>query len=300
MVKGVDVSEFQGEVDWARAKAAGVGFAMLRAGYGKGNADAHFAANAAACNALSIPFGVYWFGYPLSVSDAEKEAEYCAEALKSCRVTFPVAYDFEYNSVAWCVKNGVTADGAFATACAKAFCEGIRKAGYTPAVYTNADFADRMFDLSALSDYELWYAYYQPEPERETDLWQYTSSGTVSGIAGNVDMNIAYKDYGAAESAVPAEAETTETTETTETAGTAEPAETEETFEMTMTILKRGSTGKSVKALQILLSGYGYDPNGIDGIFGPGCESAVKRYQSASALDADGYVGPLTWGSLLK
>ena len=69
---------------------------------------------------------------------------------------------------------------------------------------------------------------------------------------------------------------------------------------MTMTVLKRGSTGKSVKALQILLSGYGYDPNGIDGVFGPGCESVVKRYQFANGLDTDGCVGPLTWGRALR
>ena len=195
-LKGIDVSQWQGNIDWQKVKGAGVQFAMLRAGYGRNNLDTKFHRNAQGAAAAGIPVGLYWFSYALNVEIARKEAQYAVELAKKYKITWPIAYDLEYDTVSYAVKNGVTITKSLATQMAIAFCEEIKRLGYIPMVYTNLDYLNRYFDRSKLP-YDLWYAQYGSTASvSDKEIWQYSSKGSVPGIAGNVDMNHGYKDYG--------------------------------------------------------------------------------------------------------
>lgn len=127
---------------------------------------------------------------------ARKEAQYAVELAKKYKITWPIAYDLEYDTVSYAVKNGVTITKSLATQMAIAFCEEIKRLGYIPMVYTNLDYLNRYFDRSKLP-YDLWYAQYASTASvADKEIWQYSSKGSVPGIAGNVDMNHGYKDYG--------------------------------------------------------------------------------------------------------
>ena len=195
-LKGIDVSQWQGNIDWQKVKGAGVQFAMLRAGYGRNNLDTKFHRNAQGAAAAGIPVGLYWFSYALNVEIAREEAQYAVELAKKYKITWPIAYDLEYDTVSYAVKNGVTITKSLATQMAIAFCEEIKRLGYIPMVYTNLDYLNRYFDRSKLP-YDLWYAQYASTASvADKEIWQYSSKGSVPGIAGNVDMNHGYKDYG--------------------------------------------------------------------------------------------------------
>lgn len=195
-LKGIDVSQWQGNIDWQKVKGAGVQFAMLRAGYGRNNLDTKFHRNAQGAAAAGIPVGLYWFSYALNVEIARKEAQYAVELAKKYKITWPIAYDLEYDTVSYAVKNGVTITKSLATQMAIAFCEEIKRLGYIPMVYTNLDYLNRYFDRSKLP-YDLWCAQYASTASvADKEIWQYSSKGSVPGIAGNVDMNHGYKDYG--------------------------------------------------------------------------------------------------------
>ena len=195
-LKGIDVSQWQGNIDWQKVKGAGVQFAMLRAGYGRNNLDTKFHRNAKGAVAVGIPVGLYWFSYALNVEMAKKEAQYAVELAKKYKITWPIAYDLEYDTVSYAAKNGVTITKSLATQMAIAFCEEIKRLGYIPMVYTNLDYLNRYFDRSKLP-YDLWYAQYASAASvADKEIWQYSSKGSMPGIAGNVDMNHGYKDYG--------------------------------------------------------------------------------------------------------
>lgn len=198
--KGIDVSKWQGVIDWEKVKADGVEFAMLRAGYGQGNIDEYFKRNADECTRLGIPFGVYWFSYAYTEAMARREAEHCLEAVRPYKLSYPVAFDFEYDSVSYAQKHGVTITKQRASDMTRAFCEAIRVNGYAPIVYANPDYLSRYFDADIANRYDIWLAQWPNNPDvnnppRECTMWQYTSSGNVSGINGRVDMNVCYKDY---------------------------------------------------------------------------------------------------------
>ena len=110
--KIIDVSKWQGVIDWARVKASGIDGVMLRAGAGAGKADVQFARNARECNRLGIPIGAYWFSYAWSPDMARREAEYCLAAIKPYTLDLPVAFDWEYDSMKRANQNGVTPDKA--------------------------------------------------------------------------------------------------------------------------------------------------------------------------------------------
>lgn len=197
--KYIDISKWQGDVDFAKVKGDVDGI-IIRAGYGQNNIDAKFERNIKECNKHGIPCGVYWFSYAYTEEMAKKEAEYCLAAIKPYKVELPVCFDFEYDSVDKAKANyGVTIDKTLATKLVHAFCGTIEAAGYYAMNYTNKDYLNRYFDDSTLK-YDLWIAAWPTKPDpknppRECGIWQYTSKGSVSGINGNVDMNYAYKDY---------------------------------------------------------------------------------------------------------
>ena len=218
--RGIDVSKYQGVIDWTKAKQDGVQFAILRAGWGQKTIDGSFRRNAEQCTAHKIPFGVYWFSYATTPEHARKEAQACLKAIEPYKLTYPVCYDFEYDSVVYAKKKGITATRKLVSDMARAFLNEVKAAGYIPCNYTNLDFSSRYFDRSVMEDYDKWAARYTSKPKdvvNGASLWQYSSTGKVLGISGKVDMDYALKDYEAAHTgtsstlAVPVELEAAKT-----------------------------------------------------------------------------------------
>ena len=162
--KGIDVSSWQGAIDWAKVKSDGVEFAMIRAGWGTGSADKYFAINAQGCAAQGIPFGVYWFIYCTDDASAKKNANACIQAAKDVRLTYPICCDFEYDSVSYANRYGINVNKDNASRWVKIFLETVKAAGYNVANYTNLDFLNRYFTNEIKNNYDLWYAYWALPP----------------------------------------------------------------------------------------------------------------------------------------
>lgn len=190
---GIDVSEHNGKLDWAAIKKAGISFAIVRTGYGTGHTDAYFKRNIEGALAQGIHVGIYHFSYALNPAGAKKEAEFVLKLLEPYKgkITLPVFFDFEYDTVSYAKKQGVTLGKESFNSHAVAFCETIRAAGYTPGVYYNLDYARNYVDKSRLGGYAQWYAQYAATASISGwDLWQYSSSYTIPGCSGRFDVNI--------------------------------------------------------------------------------------------------------------
>lgn len=203
---GVDVSDYQGNVDWTAVKNAGMDFAILRLGWrgstqGLLHVDETFEQNFENATDAGLFVGVYFFSQAVTEAEAEAEADFVVETLNGRKVAYPVVFDWETPMPSEQIPQedlrAYDMDGEEVTKIAKAFCERVKAAGYTPCVYTNKSMAYEFFDLSELSAYDLWYAEYQDAPSLYYDfrIWQYTDAGTVPGIEGGVDMNICFKPY---------------------------------------------------------------------------------------------------------
>ena len=213
---GVDVSSHQGEIDWQAAADSGVEFAMIRAGYrgyteGGLFEDACFAANMDGALAAGLEVGVYFFSQALTEEEALEEADFLLSLIDGCPITYPVVFDWERQSAE--TSRTREADGAVITACAAAFCSAVEAAGYLPMVYFSPSKAYGELDLSALTAWPFWLAHYTADYAFTTfryhfSMWQYTSTGSVPGIRGNVDLDLALTDFSppqdeAADSAAP-------------------------------------------------------------------------------------------------
>lgn len=195
---GIDVSRFQGNIDWQEVKREGIQFAMLRAGFGAGNIDVQFRKNAEGCTRWGIPFGVYWFSYAYTSQMARKEAELCLETIEDFSVEYPVCIDFEEDSVRYAVSRGVQVTRDLATDIVDAFCKRTEQLGYYAMYYSNLDFLDRMFAPWLRDKYALWLARYGEMPDiGRVAMWQYSESGKISGVQGDVDLNRTWEDLGA-------------------------------------------------------------------------------------------------------
>ena len=203
--KGIDVSYAQGVIDWDALAASGtVDFVMIRAGYGQGTIDKQWKRNADECTRLGIPFGVYWFSYATTVERAANEAEYCLQAIAPYKLSYPVAWDFEYDSVKYAAGKGAGITKKLASDMGRAFLARIEEAGYYPMLYTNADYLSRYFDADLAGRYDIWLAQwpsYTPNLENPPvavrgGIWQYANDGVVSGVSANVvDLDACYTDY---------------------------------------------------------------------------------------------------------
>ncbi|MCM1272176.1 MAG: SH3 domain-containing protein [Clostridium sp.] len=195
---GIDVSEFQGAVDWQKAKTSGVTFAILRCGFGENvesQDDKRFAANAEACEALNIPYGVYLYSYSTNVEHAKSEAEHVIRLVKGKKLTYPVFYDMEDNDTLGSCTTSVMGD------IAEAFCNEILKAGYQVGIYANLYWLNNKLTDSRFDKWDKWVAQYYKECQYEKPYvgWQYSSTGRVDGVTGNCDMNFFYKEYAGGE-----------------------------------------------------------------------------------------------------
>ena len=199
--QGVDVSSWQGEIDWEKVKAAGIDFAIIRVGYrGYGAAgnlsyDTYAVKNIKGAIAAGIPVGVYIFSQAINTQEAIEEADYIVSKIRAYDITLPVVFDYEYYQTGkgrlWDAHLSVTA----ATNVCKAFCERVASYGYAPMVYANKSFLESVIDGNALAEkYPIWLANYtsQTKYAGEYEYWQYTSSGKVDGISGNTDLNFRY------------------------------------------------------------------------------------------------------------
>ena len=199
--KGIDVSEWQGTIDWDKVKAAGIEFAMIKAGSGRNRVDPEFKRNISECNRLGIPCGVYWFSYAYTEELAHNEAKYCLEAIAPYKLDYPVAFDFEYDSVNNAAKLGIEITREMASSFARAFLEDIEAARYYAMLYTNSDYLKRYFDQDLAKRYDVWLAMWQANPnlnDKPTQaggIWQYSDTGNVPGISARVDLDAAYYDY---------------------------------------------------------------------------------------------------------
>ncbi len=203
-IKGVDVSKYQEKIDWQAVAADGVEFAIIRLGFrgmgtnGTCELDPYFKQNMEGARAAGIDVGVYFFTQATTVAEAKEEAQFVIDSLKGYDVTWPVVFDTEKITSYEKARANVL-PREVRTACAKAFLEEIKAAGYTPMLYASTNWTIMKLDMSQLDDYDFWYAYYGDNIYYPYDfqMWQYSSSGTVNGIKGNADMNISFVDYGA-------------------------------------------------------------------------------------------------------
>lgn len=203
MYKGPDLSYHNGNVNIKQIRDAGYERIGLRAGYGKNNTDQKYAVNAQACVNLKVPVMLYWFSYAYTEGMAEKEGQYAVEHAKKYWKKCPIAFDFEYDSINYARKKGVNITKETATEYAIAFLKVVRDSGYTPVLYTNKDYLNRYFDMKKITaeigKVYVWYARYKntiPESEiNVADIWQFSSTYTVPGVAGKVDMNKFYTDF---------------------------------------------------------------------------------------------------------
>ncbi len=198
---GIDMSQWQGNVNWNKIKASGVDFVMLRLGYGKGRygsssctVDSKFQSYVQGAQSVGIPIGIYFYSYATTPKQAQAEAEFTISNIQGIDIEFPVAYDIEDAAI---LKK---TDKATRTEMARTFMETIKAAGYTPMFYCNQNWYNNYLDSQKLSDYEFWYARYTyVEPDRSVynyGMWQATSTQKMSGITENtVDLNFLYKDY---------------------------------------------------------------------------------------------------------
>ena len=194
-IPGVDVSYYQGEIDWEKVKASGIEFAIIRLGYrgygeeGKLAEDKMAYKNIEGALEAGLKVGVYFFSQAITVEEAVEEAEFVLKRIEKYDITMPIVYDWEYVSNEARTAN---MDRRTLTDCYQAFCEKITEAGYTPMAYFNSYQSKNLMYLTELESYPFWLALYSDRmtyPYR-FEMWQYTDSGKVPGIEGNVDINL--------------------------------------------------------------------------------------------------------------
>lgn len=196
---GVDVSVYQGEIDWQQVAAAGVEFAMIRCGYrgytqGAIQPDKYFEANMKGALEAGLEVGVYFFSQAIHPQEAQEEAEYVLNAIEGYKVTYPVVFDWEIITGSEDARTRGLG-GQTLTDCATAFCDAIEQGGYDPVIYFNQDMGYLDFRLDQLKQYDFWLAEYNALPSfyYHFDLWQYTNRGAVPGIQGDVDLNLDFR-----------------------------------------------------------------------------------------------------------
>lgn len=191
--EGIDVSEHNGTIDWAKVRADGIDYAIIRIGaHGTANdaivVDDSFSRNLAGAKEAGLGVGAYFYSQATTEDEAVTEAKFVLEQLNGAQLSYPVIFDFE----------PVAGDRAFGlttqerTSIAAAFCSTIEDAGYKAAIYCSSSDLTNMYNLDRLSQYGFWMAQYSATPTTSVafTMWQYTNTGTVNGIQGSVDLNI--------------------------------------------------------------------------------------------------------------
>lgn len=193
---GIDVSKWQGDIDWKAVKDDGIEFAMIRLGLGSKNGsgfrlDPYFEKNVGGALDAGIDIGCYFYSYALTIDEAREEAQYVVDVLSSYNgFTYPIVLDMESAQQQELGKD-------LLTQIVIEFGKVIRGAGYYFMLYSNPSWLKYQLHDEMLGDIDHWLAQWRDEPtyEGEYGMWQYSSKGRVKGVAGDVDMNVAYRDY---------------------------------------------------------------------------------------------------------
>ena len=193
-IKGIDVSEWQGNIDWQQVKDSGVEYVIIRVG-GRGTSEGALYGDERCqeyyegATAAGLKVGAYIFAQSITVEEAIEEADYVLNAVKDWDVQMPLVYDWEY--VDQYARTG-NMDSRTLTDMAKAFCDRILEAGYEPMIYFGRSQSVDLLNLEELVDYPFWLAMYTTimDYPYKVDMWQYTDTGSVPGISGNVDLNL--------------------------------------------------------------------------------------------------------------
>ena len=196
-LKGIDVSKWNGRIDWKKVKKAGIDFCIIRTGYSK-TVDYKFKYNIEEAIENGLQIGVYHFSYATTNAKAKEEAEFCLELIKPYKkyITLGVWFDYEYDSVSYSRRYGVYPTKKSVTSLAKTFCSTVEKNGYSTGIYTNLDFSSNYFTKEVLNKYPTWIAVWGKMTYKgDFVMWQYTDSGRVDGINGIVDMNWYFRGY---------------------------------------------------------------------------------------------------------
>lgn len=193
MFKGIDVSKWNGNINWDKVKSAGINFAIVREGYGKRDprqVDKKFKDNINGAKSVGIHTSVYHYSYADSVEDAINEAQFCLENIEGLKLEYPVIIDVED-------KEQLKLNNRQRTDIVKAFCSEIEKHGYYAMFYCNLSWLNNyLIKEELLPKYDLWLAQWNiDKPSCSCGIWQYSSTGKIDGIDGNVDLDISYKDY---------------------------------------------------------------------------------------------------------
>lgn len=193
---GIDVSRYQGAIDWEKVKKSGVDFVLLRSSIGDGTTlvtgeDIRFSVNVVEAKKAGLMVGAYHYLKAHTVEDALKEAKFFVKTISPYALDFPAVLDFEDPSQ----QENLTNEER--TAMAKVFLEEVANAGYYPMLYTNKSWATNYLNMNELADFEVWLAEWFPQPSYRGDfgIWQYTAYGMVSGVEGSVDLDVCYKNY---------------------------------------------------------------------------------------------------------
>ena len=193
---GVDVSAFQGDIDWTKVKASGIDFAIIRLGYrGYGKAgrmveDEYAQDNLKEATEVGLPIGAYFFSQALTIEEVDQEIEFMLEILGDYKLDLPIILDWEIPGV----ENPRTKnmDAITLTELQRYYCQVMTEKGFQPMVYFNWHQSRTLLKLSELEDYPFWLALYQDRMTYpwHVEMWQYTDQGRVPGIEGNVDLNV--------------------------------------------------------------------------------------------------------------
>ena len=194
-LNGIDVSKYQGNIDWQKVKASGIDFAILRLGYTgtvtrKPTLDAKFKRNLTEAAKVGLGVGVYYYSTATSLKQAQNEAKFVIKHLKGAKLQYPVYIDTEDAMQRQLSKDTLTS-------IVKEFCETVEQAGYYVGIYANKSWFAEQLNENKLKVYDKWIAQYNDKCTYKGDygMWQYADNGKIDGIKGNVDLNKCYKDY---------------------------------------------------------------------------------------------------------
>lgn len=192
-MKGIDVSHYQGQIDYDKVKAAGYKFVMINAGYGKylHQKDSYFEVNYKNAKSAGLKVGAYWYSYAISENDAKEEAKVFKQVIKGKKFEMPVVFDIEDKVQKEISQKRI---GQIVTA----FCTSMEKSGYFCSLYSYADWLKRKVPLAVRKRFDVWVAHFgvsKPDYTAPHGMWQYTSAASVPGVHTRCDCNIAYKDY---------------------------------------------------------------------------------------------------------
>lgn len=189
MMNGIDVSKWQGNINWNEVKASGIDFVIVRAGYSV-YTDPKFETNYKGATAAGLHVGAYWYSYAMSDAAARKEAAECIKALRGKRFAMPIYYDIEE-------KNQLAKSPAFVSGLITAFCTEIENAGYFAGFYMSRSPLQTKTTAEVRERFTIWAAEYNKKLNYSgtVGMWQKSSTGKVAGIYGNVDLDECYIDY---------------------------------------------------------------------------------------------------------